>query len=103
MERIAEQIIQWRRHIHENPERSYEEYETVAFVEKQLSTMPHLQLQRLTDTSIVATLKGVKKGKCVALRADMDALPIQEETTVPFKSKVPGMMHSCGHDAHTAM
>ncbi|WP_010300726.1 M20 metallopeptidase family protein [Kurthia senegalensis] len=103
MERIAEQIIQWRRHIHENPERSYEEYETVAFVEKQLSTMPHLQLQRLTDTSIVATLKGVKKGKCVALRADLDALPIQEETTVPFKSKVPGMMHSCGHDAHTAM
>lgn len=103
MKTISEQIIQWRRAIHQYPELSYEEYETARFVEQQLKQMPHLQLERMTKTSVVATLKGEKAGKCIALRADMDALPIQEETDVPFQSKVAGVMHSCGHDAHTAM
>lgn len=103
MEDLQKQIITWRRHLHMYPELSYEEVTTAQYVEQQLKQMAHFHITRLTPTSVVAILKGRKTGKTVAFRADMDALPIQEDTDLPFQSKHDGIMHSCGHDAHTAM
>jgi amidohydrolase len=100
---IPEQaIIDWRRQIHANPELSYQEYETADLVQRLLSDLG-LKPVRLTPTSVVADLRGAAPGKTVALRADIDALPLQEETGLEFASKNSGVMHACGHDAHTAM
>lgn len=95
-------ILQWRRQIHANPELSFKEHNTAGLVERVL--IDHgLKPIRLTPTSVLADLKGSGPGKLVALRADMDALPLQEETGLDFASKNPGVMHACGHDGHTAM
>ncbi|CQR45903.1 N-acyl-L-amino acid amidohydrolase [Paraliobacillus sp. PM-2] len=99
-----EKIIKWRRQLHQNPELSFEEYNTSQFIFDTLATFPNLELTRPTETSVVATLKGgAGEGQTIALRADMDALPIKEETDVKFKSKNQGVMHACGHDTHVAM
>lgn len=103
LEQVVSQILQWRRYLHENPEMSYEEYATADFVYNQLVSFGNLVVTRPTKTSVLAVLKGRLPGKCLAFRADMDALPIQEETNLPFASKVAGVMHACGHDGHTAM
>jgi len=95
-------IVDWRRQIHANPELSFQEHDTADLVEKALADLG-IKPIRLTPTSVIADLKGAGSGKTVALRADMDALPIQEETGLEFASKNPGVMHACGHDAHTAM
>lgn len=100
---VEQEVIHWRRHLHEHPELSFEETETANFVYDTLSTFPHLELSRPTATSVFARLVGSKPGKTLALRADMDALPIQEENEQSFKSTNPGVMHACGHDGHTAM
>jgi len=103
LEKMVPQVLQWRRYLHENPELSYKEYSTSDYVYSQLMSFGNLEITRPTKTSVLAILKGDLPGKCLALRADMDALPIQEETNLPFASKVPGVMHACGHDGHTAM
>lgn len=103
IEQVVPQILQWRRYLHENPELSYEEYATADFVYNQLISFGNLVVTRPTKTSVLAVLKGTLRGDCLAFRADMDALPIQEEADVPFASKVAGVMHACGHDGHTAM
>ncbi|MGG1215056.1 amidohydrolase [Micromonospora provocatoris] len=103
IEQVVPQILQWRRYLHENPELSYEEYATADFVYNQLISFGNLVVTRPTKTSVLAVLKGTLPGDCLAFRADMDALPIQEETDLPFASKVAGVMHACGHDGHTAM
>ena len=96
------QIRDWRRHLHANPELSYEEYETAAFVENQLKSLG-LNPQRIGNTGVTAIIEGKEAGnKVFALRADMDALPIFEANEVPYKSTKPGVMHACGHDVHTA-
>lgn len=101
---LMEEVVAWRRHLHENPELSFQEHETAKFVQEQLEKLPNLTLSRPTETSVLAVLKGTAgAGKTVLLRADMDALPIDEEADVPFKSKKAGVMHACGHDGHTAM
>ena len=101
---LMEEVVAWRRHLHENPELSFQEHETAKFVQQQLEKLPNLTLSRPTETSVLAVLKGTAgAGKTVLLRADMDALPIDEEADVPFKSKKAGVMHACGHDGHTAM
>ena len=98
------QVIAWRRHLHQHPELSFEEHATADYVEAQLKNMPGLSLSRPTPTSILAVLQGqAGPGKTVMLRADMDALPIQEESGVEFASQNDGVMHACGHDGHTAM
>ena len=89
-----------RRHLHAHPELSFQENETAAFVTQQLEEMG-LQPQRMADTGVVALIEGQPGGPTVALRADMDALPIQELNEVPYKSTRPGVMHACGHDVHT--
>ncbi|GGK19298.1 N-acyl-L-amino acid amidohydrolase [Deinococcus malanensis] len=99
-----EQVIAWRRHLHQHPELAFQEHRTAAFVEARLREMPNLTVTRPTATSVLAVLLGkAGPGRTVLLRADMDALPIHEENTFEFASQSPGVMHACGHDGHTAM
>ena len=100
---LEARAIAWRRHLHANPELSFEEHETSAFVEETLRSFGGLEIERPAGTAVVARLRGARPGKVVALRADIDALPIHEENDVPYASTRPGMMHACGHDGHTAM
>ena len=99
---IKSDLSKWRRLIHEYPEPGFKEVKTSALVEECLKSFG-IDCFRVADTGVVGLIRGKEDGKTVALRADMDALSIQEENDVPYKSKVPGMMHACGHDAHTAM
>lgn len=99
---ISKRLITIRRHIHSNPELSFQEFETVAFVKEQLLEMGILEIKPLANTGLVAIIEGKNPSKkVIALRADMDALPIVEENDVPYKSKNIGVMHACGHDVHT--
>ncbi|MFJ8238082.1 M20 family metallopeptidase [Ureibacillus sp. NPDC094379] len=102
IEGVVPKVIEWRRYLHENPELSYKEYHTSDYVYDQLVAFGHLEVTRPTKTSVMAKLIGSQPGRTLALRADMDALPIQEETGLPFASKTPDIMHACGHDGHTA-
>lgn len=100
---IAPDLIGIRHHLHANPELSYQEFKTSAFVQEQLSSM-NIAFEVKATTGIVATIKGQNPESCViALRADMDALPIVEENDVPYKSLNNGVMHACGHDVHTTV
>jgi amidohydrolase len=103
VEAVGDEVIGWRRHLHRNPELSFEEEETSRFVYETLESFGGLELSRPTPTSVVARLVGEGPGRVVALRADMDALPIEEENDFEFASRNPGVMHACGHDGHTAM
>jgi amidohydrolase len=99
---IHEEVVGNRRHLHANPELSFEEYETSAFVKSKLTGLG-ISYQEMADTGIVALITGSKPSDAVvALRADMDALPILEANDVPYKSTKPGVMHACGHDVHTS-
>ncbi len=100
---LEQQAVAWRRHLHAHPELSFQEVETSRFVEETLRSFGGLDIARPTPTSVVASLGAPGPGKTLALRADMDALPIQEETGLEFASTRPGVMHACGHDGHTAM
>lgn len=100
---MKSEVIQWRRYFHENPELSFQEEKTSQFVYDQLLSFGNLEVTRPTKYSVMARLVGSKPGKTLAIRADMDALPIQEENLFEFASKTPGVMHACGHDGHTAM
>ncbi|MBY0121117.1 M20 family metallopeptidase [Bacillus sp. S/N-304-OC-R1] len=100
----TENIIEWRRHLHQNPELSFKEFKTSQFIYDTLSSFPNLEITRPTETSVVAKLVGgAGDGKTIALRADIDALPITEEADIDFRSNHDGVMHACGHDTHTAM
>lgn len=96
-------VIEWRRHIHQNPELSFKEVNTSNYVAEKLKSFGNIEVVRPTKTSVIGILKGSKPGKTVAFRADMDALPVQEETGLPFASKNANVSHACGHDTHTAM
>ncbi|MGE9616886.1 MAG: M20 metallopeptidase family protein [Solitalea-like symbiont of Acarus siro] len=99
----TQKVIQWRRHIHENPELSFKEVNTALYVENILNSLGNIEIVKPTKTSVIGILHGAKPGKVVAFRADMDALPVQEETGLPYASKVAQVSHACGHDTHTAM
>lgn len=103
LEEVYKDVIEWRRYLHQNPELSFEEFNTAQYVYNILESFGGLELSRPTKTSVLARLKGSKPGKVIALRADMDALPIQEETGLSFASLKSGVMHACGHDGHTSM
>ena len=100
-EAIGGKLRDLYRIIHQNPELGGREVETAVLVERRLLAMG-LRADRITETGIVGLLQGSKPGKTVALRAELDALPIQEETQLPWSSQNPGIMHACGHDFHTA-
>lgn len=102
-ESVRDQVIAWRRHLHQHPELSYHETNTSRFVAGTLGGFGGLEITRPTATSVVATLKGGRAGRTLAMRADIDALPIHEKNAHDFVSSSPGVMHACGHDGHTAM
>jgi amidohydrolase len=100
---VAEQVVVDRRHLHAHPELGFCEVETAGFVAERLRALG-LEVQTgVARTGVVALIRGARPGRTVLLRADMDALPIQEENDVPYASRNPGVMHACGHDAHTAI
>lgn len=99
---IEEYIVSFRRDLHENPELSGQEFKTQEKIMKELDKLG-IPYRKAGNTSIIAELEGGKPGKTIALRGDIDALPINEESGVDYTSKVPGVMHACGHDAHAAM
>ena len=99
----APDVVKWRRHLHANPELSYKEIETSAFVARTLREFGLTRVEIVSGTGIVAIIEGKNPSKkVIALRADMDALPITEANTVEYKSKHIGVMHACGHDVHTS-
>jgi len=98
-----QEVIANRRHLHSHPELSFKEYETAAFVAEKLKEIGITEIESKATTGWSALIRGKNpEKKIVALRADMDALPIIEANEVPYKSQNPGVMHACGHDAHTA-
>jgi amidohydrolase len=103
IERDEAEIVRIRRFIHMNPELGNREFETSRLVASKLETLGLEVRSGVAKTGVVALLRGAQPGASVAVRADMDALPIQETTNVAFKSLNPGVMHACGHDVHTAI
>ena len=103
MEDTKGRVIEWRRHLHRNPEVSFHEVQTARFVRETLESFGGLEISRPTENSVVARLLGAGPGRTLALRADIDALPVTEENDFDFASQNPGAMHACGHDGHTAM
>lgn len=99
----VKKVVEWRRHIHENPELSFQEKQTSDYVARILEGFGNIEVLRPTETSVLGILKGNQSGRTIAFRADMDALPLTEETGLPYESVVPNVMHACGHDTHTAM
>ena len=98
-----QEVIDLRRHLHSHPELSFKEFQTAAFVAEKLKEIGITEIESKATTGWSALIKGKNpEKKVVALRADMDALPIIEANEVPYKSQNPGVMHACGHDAHTA-
>ncbi|MGW4125447.1 M20 metallopeptidase family protein [Nocardia sp. NPDC004711] len=99
---LHEDMRSWRRHIHANPELSLEEHKTTAFIRSLLDEF-ELPYEAPLDTATVARVRGSIPGPVLVVRADIDALPIQEENQVGYASTRPGVMHACGHDGHTAI
>ena len=108
---LKNKVIKWRHHIHQNPELSNREYKTALLVESHLKSLGIKVERKIAKTGVVGILKGTKPGKVLALRADMDALPVTEKNNLDFRSKVKskyngketGVMHACGHDTHVAI
>ena len=100
-EALSERMKSLYRIIHQNPELGREERETAVLVERTLSSM-HWETSRVADTGVIGLLRGKRPGRTAALRAELDALPIQEESGLLWSSQKPGVMHACGHDFHTA-
>ena len=99
-----DQVIAYRRYLHQYPEPSFQEYETSQYIYDEMSKLENAEVSRPTETSVLVKIKGGKPGKKIGLRADIDALPIQEERPeFDFQSKKDGLMHACGHDGHTAI
>lgn len=108
---IEQEVIEWRRHFHENPELSNREFETAEYIAEYLTSLGLEVKTGVAITGVVALLEGGQPGPVIGLRADMDALPVTERTDVPFAStatsmyqgKEVGVMHACGHDTHMAI
>lgn len=104
VQQVMPEVCAMRRHIHENPEFSNEEVQTAAYLAAKLRSFG-IEVQEKVNgtTAVLGILKGAKSGPVIGLRTDMDALPITEETELPFASKTPGKMHACGHDGHMSI
>lgn len=102
--RLNPQLVEWRRHLHAHPELGFETVDTAAFVVARLKEMGVTEIRTgVAKNGVAAVIRGDLPGKVLGMRADMDALPVQEETGLPFASTVSGRMHACGHDAHASM
>ncbi|WP_263703311.1 M20 peptidase aminoacylase family protein [Bacillus thuringiensis] len=102
LEQLTETLISIRRNLHEHPELSYEEFETTKAIKNWLEEKNITIINSHLKTGVIAEISGNSNGPLIAIRADIDALPIQEETNLPYASKIHGRMHACGHDFHTA-
>lgn len=103
LEQLYEEMVEIRRYLHQHPELSFQEKKTAAYIANYYHQLGLKDVRTgVGGNGVVAKIKGGRPGKTIALRADFDALPIQEETGLPFQSIVPGVMHACGHDGHTA-
>ena len=103
---IFEQVVAHREHLHANPELSFQEFETAKYVSDELTKLSIPHQTGVAGTGVVAIIRGdhhSDNDSCIGLRADLDALPIHEENDVPYKSKIDGVMHACGHDVHTSI
>lgn len=98
-----EETVSWRRHLHQHPELSFKETNTKHYIIEKLKEFGYEDVQEIGGGSVVTYLKGSEAGPTIAFRADFDALPIEEQTNLPFASKNPGVMHACGHDGHTSI
>lgn len=101
--KYLEQVIAWRRHIHAHPELSGEEKETSLYIQSVLTELGIPFKNDVSDYAVIGTIQGSHTGPVIALRADIDALPIHEKTGLPFASENDGVMHACGHDSHVAI
>ena len=98
------QLVEWRRSLHAHPELGFETAGTAAFIEERLKEMGVTEIRTgIAKNGVAAVIRGGLPGKVLGMRADIDALPVREETGLPYASTVDGRMHACGHDAHTAM
>ncbi|WP_026905676.1 M20 metallopeptidase family protein [Paucisalibacillus globulus] len=102
IEDLYPETVEIRRYLHQHPELSFKEYKTAQYIANFYEGLDIPYKKGVGGNGVVATLKGAKPGKTIALRADFDALPIQDAKDVPYKSKIDGVMHACGHDGHTA-
>jgi amidohydrolase len=103
---LVPEVLTWRRELHQNPEIMYDVEETAKFVAERLRAFGCDEVKTAVGrTGVVGVIRGAKgsSSRSIGLRADMDALPIEEETNLPYRSRTPGKMHACGHDGHTAM
>lgn len=104
IDRVMADVFNWRRTMHKHPELSFEEYWTSAYIEEELQSIGQIEVTRPTETSVLGIIKGAKPGKKIGLRADIDALPIDEERTdIDFVSENKDIMHACGHDGHASI
>jgi len=99
---IQNWVIELRRDFHRHPEESYKEYRTTKVIKEELEKMG-IETKAIGETGIIGIIKGVEGGRVIGLRADIDALPVTEDTGLPYSSENEGFMHACGHDAHMAM
>ncbi|MGG3493669.1 M20/M25/M40 family metallo-hydrolase, partial [Brevibacillus choshinensis] len=99
---LGEWAVRHRRHLHQYPELSGEEHQTHAYIKRQLEEMG-MDILAFEAPSVVGFLRGTTGENTIALRADIDALPVWEEGDKPYQSKIPGISHACGHDGHTAV
>ncbi|OLP17522.1 peptidase M20 [Leptolyngbya sp. 'hensonii'] len=100
---LQPQLVEWRRHLHQNPELGFREHRTAEFISQKLTAWGIEHQTGVAETGIVALITGTRSGPVLAIRADMDALPIQEQNQVPYRSQQDGVMHACGHDGHVTI
>ncbi len=100
---LSQQVVTDRRHLHRYPELGFQEHETAAYVAERLRGLGVETQAGVAGTGVVGLIRGATPGACVLLRADMDALPLEEKTGAEYASLHPGVMHACGHDGHTAI
>lgn len=100
---LSAQILRWRRHLHQHPELSHQEHDTLRYLRTELARFPAVSVSEVSGGGLIARLKTPRPGPVIALRADIDALPLQEQVVSDFASQTPGVMHACGHDCHAAM
>jgi len=100
---LMPKVVAWRRHLHMHPEQAFHEHDTAQFIRETLGKIDGLVVSRPTETSVMARLIGALPGATIAVRADIDALPIHEQHESEYRSRRDGSMHACGHDGHTAI
>jgi amidohydrolase len=103
IKQLQDEMVSWRRDLHANPELGFAETRTSTFIQERLKSFAVDEIHGFTGTGVVAVIHGRDGDQAIGLRADIDALPIPEESGVPHASKNPGVMHACGHDGHTTM